>query len=176
MALKKEEKEYLIEILRDAYKNPKYDQSKIVHIARKLQMQRGQKISKIYYGVDSIFEEIKKYFPLNIIDESWKEEIENLIDIDGYDDNTIIDVVKWCRKDTFWKKQILSFKKLRKKDKEGIMYFVKMKYLMENDKTGQKLYTYSEMCDKVKIEGSDIWNQYEKIKKNNITYWKKNKF
>ena len=64
-------------------------------------------------------------------------------------------------------------KKMRKKDKEGIKYFDKLKYLMEQYNAGEKLFTYNEMCDKAKNEGANIWDYYEKIPKGNINYWRK---
>lgn len=52
-------------------------------------------------------------------------EVDKLVK-DGYDLETIQTVLKYVRQDTFWSKNILSIAKLRKKDKEGVPYIIKM--------------------------------------------------
>jgi hypothetical protein len=168
MRFTKEDKHILLEVLRDEYKrqDSRFDKDKIVSIGHKLKMKKDQKISDLI-NVDFIYKELKKMFPLEFIDESWKKEIQDMIDIDGYSWDTILNVVRWARNDPFWKSQILSIKKLRKRDKEGVKYFDKLKYLMGQERKGVKEYTYQEVCDKVARDGFKM-EQFEKKGKNYI--------
>ena len=52
-------------------------------------------------------------------------EVDKLIK-DGYDLQTIQTVLRFIKQDSFWSKNILSIAKLRKKDKEGVPYIIKM--------------------------------------------------
>lgn len=168
MRLTKEDKLILLEILRDEYRreNSRFDKDKISSIGHKLKMSKGEKYSDLF-NIDFIYKELKKMFPPEFVDESWKKEIYDLIDIDGHRYDTILNVVRWARGDPFWKTQILSVKKLRKRDKEGVRYFEKLKYLMGQENKGMKEYIYRAVCDKITKEGFKM-SQFEKKGNNYI--------
>jgi len=56
----------------------------------------------------------------------WTNPIRLLIENDKYNINEIREVFTFLKDDNFWKQQIQSTAKLRKKDKEGIKYFDKL--------------------------------------------------
>jgi len=56
--------------------------------------------------------------------DNWKDELRKLLEIDGYDTQTIHHIVKVVRADQFWSKNFLSIMKLRQTDKNGIKYIV----------------------------------------------------
>lgn len=62
-----------------------------------------------------------KYEILN----KWADEIRKLKDIDNYSETQIKYIIDFTLQDDFWKNQILSIEKFRKK-KDGVTYFVKM--------------------------------------------------
>lgn len=58
--------------------------------------------------------------------EKWSDEIRKLHEIDGYSENQIRFVLDFIQQDEFWKNQIVSIPKLRKKNKDKVPYFVVM--------------------------------------------------
>jgi hypothetical protein len=61
--------------------------------------------------------------------------LRDLIEIDKHDPDQILNVITWAREDDFWKLQFLSISKLRRKNKEGISYFVVFDQQMKNKKS-----------------------------------------
>lgn len=71
-----------------------------------------------------IYNEIVKYFDEKFIDEyNYYECIRLLIENDKRDKNELISVIKYARNNEFWSKNFMSIVKLRKKNKEDIMYY-----------------------------------------------------
>lgn len=54
----------------------------------------------------------------------WHNTLEKLVRIDGYSPEHIQNIIKRTRMDDFWRTNFLSVLKLRKKNKEGIPYFI----------------------------------------------------
>lgn len=54
----------------------------------------------------------------------WLDTIDKLMRLDKLPAGSIIEVVQWARKNKFWKSNFLSMLKLRKKDRDKIMYIV----------------------------------------------------
>lgn len=55
---------------------------------------------------------------------AWMDTIDKLIRIEKLNVDVILSVVSWARKHEFWSGQFLSLTKLRKKNKDGVMYIV----------------------------------------------------
>jgi len=66
--------------------------------------------------------------------ERWIDCLRLLIELDKFDLDSIIDIIKFIRSDNFWKSNFQSFLKLRDKDKYGIKYIVKFKELKDANK------------------------------------------
>lgn len=131
MALTKKDKELIIDIIENEIheRHNVYDLKLLHRLKIKLE---GSKLTKVY-NVDFIYNQVKDYFPEGMIDVSHKKELIKLIDIDMKEPGEIINVIIWARTDRFWSTVFLSIKKLRKKDKEKIMYYDKFCYLMKNE-------------------------------------------
>jgi len=65
--------------------------------------------------------------------EKWTSPIRLLIENDKYNINEIREVFTFLKDDDFWKQQIRSTAKLRKKDKDGIKYFEKLLIRSRNE-------------------------------------------
>lgn len=76
----------------------------------------------------NLYDSLLPLFPKNTIPKTdkqkktWLECIRKLIDIDEYTIKQISYAVKWAREDEFWKGKFLSLLKLRKKNKEDILW------------------------------------------------------
>jgi uncharacterized protein YdaU (DUF1376 family) len=73
--------------------------------------------------------------------ETWKTTIKQLNEIDKIPFDHIVDITKKIRQDGFWGKNFLTLNKLRKKNKDGIMYVVVFNEYLKttyNGKHGQK--------------------------------------
>ena len=57
----------------------------------------------------------------------WCETLDKLNRIDGFSSDEIISVIESTRKDEFWRSNFLSVLKLRRKNKEGLLYFTVFK-------------------------------------------------
>lgn len=68
----------------------------------------------------------------------WCDTLDKLIHIDGYSPEHIQNIIKRTRMDDFWKSNFLSILKLRKKNKEDIMYFTVFESKIINNKNGQR--------------------------------------
>lgn len=60
--------------------------------------------------------------PKNI--NTWISEIEKLNRVDKIPFETITEIVKWAREDSFWSSNFLSLLKLRKTNKDGVKYII----------------------------------------------------
>jgi len=63
----------------------------------------------------------------------WYDTLDKLIRIDGHSPEQIQNIIKRTRMDDFWKTNFLSVLKLRKKNKEGIMYFTVFEKKMNHE-------------------------------------------
>lgn len=72
----------------------------------------------------SICYQSQKKWRENILQE-WSKEIFDLKNLDKFSEKLITDVINYTLQDDFWKKQILSIAKFRKK-KDWVSYFIKM--------------------------------------------------
>jgi len=63
----------------------------------------------------------------------WKDCIRLLIEQDNRDLKEICEVIKFARNDELWSPNFLSLLKIRKKDKEGVMYYDKFLAKMQSD-------------------------------------------
>ena len=94
--------------------------------------------------IESTFDEVVKLFPKKTIPytidarNKWKNELRKLNEIDKLTFKEIIDLSRWAREDSFWSTNFLSLLKLRKKNKEGIPYFVIFAESMKPKQTNQK--------------------------------------
>ncbi|MEN6569025.1 MAG: hypothetical protein ABFC18_03330 [Rikenellaceae bacterium] len=79
-------------------------------------------IEDLYKGVEIFFDEDLRPKTEKQKHE-WLDTLDKLVRIDGYSPEHIQNIVKRARMDDFWKQNFLSVLKLRKKNKEGIMYF-----------------------------------------------------
>lgn len=89
--------------------------------------------------------------------EGWFECLDKLERIDNIPFETIVDIVKWGRNDSFWSKNFLSLLKLRTKNKEGIMYMVVFNEQMKRSNPITKTEKYAE-----KYRGVD-WDKIKPI-------------
>jgi hypothetical protein len=79
-------------------------------------------IEELYKSVIIFFDENCR--PKTVIQKKeWIDTLDKLVRIDNYSPEHIQDVIKRTRMDDFWRTNFLSVLKLRKKNKEGIMYF-----------------------------------------------------
>ena len=66
----------------------------------------------------------------------WIDTIDKLSRIDKIPLNHIVRIVELIRKDDFWSKNFLSIPKLRKKNKDGLMYVIVFNEYLKNKKNG----------------------------------------
>ena len=69
-----------------------------------------------------IFKKILSYFPEKLIKDNWIKVYNDLIKIDKYSENEILNIVIKFRSDEFWSKNFMSLNKLRNKNKDGIKF------------------------------------------------------
>lgn len=87
-------------------------------------------IVKVNVKVKETYEKCLQHFPTHLhpstekLKNSWMDTIEKLNRIDGIPYEHIIQIVEKTRNDSFWSKNFLSLKKLRQKNKDGLMYVV----------------------------------------------------
>ncbi len=86
-----------------------------------------------------------KYFPEHLHPKnkiSWLDTIGQLNRIDKIPFEKIIEIVKKTRGDNFWSTNFLSLTKLRKKNKDGVMYIVVFnEKFKSNERTNQQVFT-----------------------------------
>lgn len=75
------------------------------------------------FETPSIIYLLKNKWEVEIL-EKWVETLEKLKRIDWYSEEQIEFILKFTLENDFWKNQILSIEKLRKKNKEQIPYFI----------------------------------------------------
>ena len=117
------------------------------------------KPKKVFSGeIEKCFRECLRHFEFHLLPNDkdalkWKETIDKLHRIDKIPYNMIVEIVQWARKDEFWSKNFLSLRKLRNKDKNGIMYVVnfseKMKSSVKPSKSENTLNAMNEMLNKI---------------------------
>lgn len=101
-------------------------------------------INKKVYSIEihNCFKNCLQYFPLHLHpkkEDSWLDVIEKLNRIEKVPLADIEDIVKKTRGDQFWAKNFMSLPKLRKKNKEDIMYIVVFnENFNSNEKQGNK--------------------------------------
>lgn len=110
-----------------------------------------------------ILNSVKDYFPIDIIKnltdkdkENWCDTINKLNRIDGYDFETIQNVIIWGRKDSFWNENFSSVAALRKK-RNGVMKFTQMLLKMEGKKNEANR-TNKERTELARQIAEDIYN------------------
>ena len=75
-----------------------------------------------------LLDRIVGYFPQKVVPvtdlqfENWLDCLRLCEEVDGYSWDSIELIVKWAREDDFWSTNFLSLLKLRKKDKNGILF------------------------------------------------------
>lgn len=86
--------------------------------------------------------------------QKWAKDIDGIIRLDGRDPPQVEEVIKWCQQDPFWKANILSAAKLRKK-------FPQLLHKMNGGNGHGK--PKQERFDEKRYEGSDLskipWNR-----------------
>lgn len=93
-------------------------------------------IKELYKGIEIFFDEDCRPKTEKAKHE-WYDTLDKLIRIDGYSPEHIHDVIKRARMDDFWRTNFLSVLKLRKKNKEGIMYFTVFEKKLLHETTGR---------------------------------------
>lgn len=93
-------------------------------------------IKELYKGIEIFFDEDCRPKTEKAKHE-WYDTLDKLIRIDGYTPEHIHDVIKRARMDDFWRTNFLSILKLRKKNKEGIMYFTVFEKKLLHETTGR---------------------------------------
>jgi len=94
--------------------------------------------------IKECYEKILSYFPEHLqpskqnIENNWLDTIEKLNRIDGLKLCDIELIVKKTREDDFWSRQFLSLTKLRKKNKDGVMYYQVFIEQFKNNHNGSK--------------------------------------
>lgn len=83
----------------------------------------------LYFHLDnktpSVVYELNTKTEFDIINE-WADEVRKLLKIDKYSEEQISFIINFTKNDDFWKNQILTLKKFRKKNSDWIPYFVVM--------------------------------------------------
>jgi len=78
---------------------------------------------------------------------NWLDTIDKLNRIDGIELDLIARITKHIRKDAFWAKNFLSLNKLRKNNKDGIMFIVVFHEQLKSKSNGQQETTASSLSD-----------------------------
>lgn len=82
----------------------------------------SEDVHETFHLVVPLFPELMR--PKNkAAEDSWRDEIRKLIEIDGLQKEVIYMICKWAREDNFWKDNFFSLLKLRKKNKQKIEYW-----------------------------------------------------
>jgi hypothetical protein len=135
------------------FKNSETSSSIVLNNDENSKREYSNEIEELYTRIIDFFPEDVK--PKTMKQKSdWCDTLDKLIRIDGNKPECIEKVIKYARLDDFWKSNFLSILKLRKKNKEDIMYFVVFEQQMKN-KINPK--------DKNVIEG-----RYKRVNK----YWR----
>lgn len=105
---------------------------------------------EILNSVANLFD--NKYYNTGPKKQKWLDEIRKLIQIDGENKKTIIDVIKFARTNEFWAGNLLSINSLRNKNKSGITKFDQIKAKIPNLSTtpNKKIGNYIELTEKEK--------------------------
>ena len=82
----------------------------------------SESVYSCYYSVVEMFDEVNRPKKENQIND-WLDTIDKLNRLDGLGFNDIIHLVELTRNDSFWSKNFLTLKKLRMKNKDGVMYW-----------------------------------------------------
>jgi hypothetical protein len=94
--------------------------------------------------IHDCFKDCKDYFPEHLHpkdDNTWLDTIEKLNRIEKIPLETIQSIVKKTRSDDFWSANFLSLTKLRKKNKDGVMYVIVFnEKIKSNEKAGNTTY------------------------------------
>lgn len=93
-------------------------------------------IIELYKNIILFFDEDCKPKTEKQISE-WHDTLDKLIRIDGHSPEKIQNIIKRTRMDDFWRTNFLSVLKLRKKNKEGIMYFTVFEKKMSHETTSR---------------------------------------
>lgn len=92
-------------------------------------------------NLEKLYSQVLRYFPdklhprTNAIKDKWLKTLDELIRIDGLTEDEIIRIVKKTRDDDFWKDNFMSVVKLRRKNKEGVMYWLVFQCKFDEKKT-----------------------------------------
>lgn len=84
-------------------------------------------VERFSQGVHNCLAKCYLYFPQHLwpkSEEKWLHTIDKLHRIEKLPYETIVEITKLARQDSFWSKNFLSIQKLRKKNSEGVMYVV----------------------------------------------------
>lgn len=110
----------------------------------------NQTLQKKHYTKDTynkkyslLYEKICQFFPEKLLPDdkgknAWVNDLRLLIEKDELTEDEIINIVKWARNDPFWQSNFLSLLKLRKKNKEGIPYYLVFKEKMRRTSKDKK--------------------------------------
>jgi hypothetical protein len=136
-------------------KVPLYSEESMIEFAdfhkKQLLKIKKRKENKIYSKeVEDCFSECLEFFPEHLQPKSnqidlWKETVDKLNRIDQLPFNIIVNLVKKTRQDDFWSTNFLSLTKLRKKNREDIMYAlvfnekIKDKSQIKNNETHRRI-------------------------------------
>lgn len=145
-------------------------QSKVKNsISYKRKKKKRKKGESFSPAVENAFFLSLKYFdeaaiPKNELQTNkWKICWERLLELDGYDAETVFSVIKWALNDRFWSKNFNSVLKLRRKDPDGMKFIDRFLKEMEATKPEVKLYTRDELLKLKEYEGK--WFQFfQKVK------------
>ena len=106
-------------------------------------------------SVNNFYDYVLKYFEEKFIPKtdkqisSWKESIDKLIRIDGYDLKHIHEIIKTFREDNFWKTNFNSLPKLREKNNTGEKYIDVFSVKLKNKNQNGKQSTFGETRDDI---------------------------
>lgn len=100
--------------------------------------------------VHNCFKRCLTYFPNHLQpkkETEWLEVIDKLNRIDNIPYDAIEKITQGARKDDFWAKNFLSLTKLRKKNKDGIMYIVVFNEHLKSTTNGKQGVTSKDLAD-----------------------------
>lgn len=106
-------------------------------------------------SVNNFYDYVLKYFEEKFIPKtnkqisSWKECIDKLIRIDGYDLKHLHEIIKTFREDNFWKTNFNSLPKLREKNNTGEKYIDVFSVKLKNKNQNGKQSTFGETRDEI---------------------------
>lgn len=145
--------------------NPSKSEAPLKHIEeRRVEKSREEKnreednIKKAYSKeVHTCYNNCLEYFPTELKPTTvqvpkWTETIDKLNRIDKVEFHQIETVVRRIRADDFWAKNFLSINKLRKKNKEGIMFIVVFSQYLKSNPNGKRE-QLSQITSSIRAEG-----------------------